>query len=546
MKPLTDKQVSAIIARILHGDAAGLLALTYGRVSTTKQVQGVSLKGQKGRMQRYADERRVGILRHYEEPGESAWRGRRPVFQELLADLPHWRDQGVCLLIVYQLDRFARNLHYALDVLQILRAHGIIVVSVVDMVDYTTAEGWKAFMNRLTEAEAYSRRLSEIMVDTRLSEAEEGRIVGPVPTGYRRAEGGAEPDERAEQQRWLFERAATGEYSYTALVDLMNSRDYRAWSEQAGQAVTYTKYNLIEMLHNPFYIGQVRVNGKTYPGNHPGIIAQDTWDRVQAVFARRKSRRAPTTRTDRLLTGLLGCVHCGAIMWQHHITTTGATYRCPNRERGTCAARDVPEGIVLPTLHTILGMLTVPLDWHAVVARKAAALLDPAPEAAPIDRARELQRLRLEFLDRTISEAEYLRRRAALEQPAATKQQQIGIDLEAAAAYLADLPALFAKGDLPRRRALLHSLFETFFVDKGAGVVAYTPREPYRDLMASAGYAALMQWGAGEPGGGRVYELPTGRIPSVWQGYLIPLGTVVAPGVYATRAGASAGNRPAV
>jgi hypothetical protein len=46
------------------------------------------------------------------------------------------------------------------------------------------------------------------------------------------------------------------------------------------------------MLQNPIYRGEITHKGKSYPGEHPAIIAQPLWDEVQAVFARNRVERA--------------------------------------------------------------------------------------------------------------------------------------------------------------------------------------------------------------------------------------------------------------
>ncbi len=523
MKPLIDAQVSAIIQRVMHGDATGLLAIAYGRVSSAGQVKGVSLQGQRGRAQRWADERRITVVSHYEEPGESAWKGKRPVFQQLLADLPQWRRQGVCLLLVYQLDRFARNLHYALNTLQTLREHGIIVVSVVDMVDYTTADGWKAMMSRLTDAEGFSRVLSRVIRDTRLTEAQDGRPIGPMPTGYSRRDGAAYPNDRADQQRYIFARFASGEYSCETLAHHMNTLGYRVWSEQQACDVPYTKYSIGDMLRNPFYIGQIRINGVVYSGNHERIIDQPTWDAVQALFVRRRRARPVIASNDRIFTGLLSCVHCGVMLWQHHMTGSGATYRCPGRERRQCQAQDVPEAVIMPYLHTLLSALVLPTDWQTEVITRTVEQLDPAPIAPVLDRERERRAARLRFLDGELSEAEYTATIAEIDAPPAAAQA-VAVDMVRALTYLQNLPTLFARGGVMQRRALLKSLIETLYVDKGSGVVAVTPRAPYHDLLVASTHAALIRWEVGEPGGDRTHQLPIYRIPSVWSGYMIPVG----------------------
>jgi hypothetical protein len=82
----------------------------------------------------------------------------------------------------------------------------------------------------------------------------------------------------------------------------------------------------------------------------------------------------------------------------------------------------------------------------------------------------------------------------------------VAVDLARAQVYLHNLPTLFARGGVLQRRALLKSLIETLYVDKGCGVVAVTPRVPYHELIVASTHAALMQWEVGEPGGIRTHD----------------------------------------
>jgi hypothetical protein len=61
------------------------------------------------------------------------------------------------------------------------------------------------------------------------------------------------------------------------------------------------------MLQNHMYLGKVHHQGTYYPGQHPAIIAQELWDKVQARFAAnlQAPRRRPRSASKSLLTGLL-------------------------------------------------------------------------------------------------------------------------------------------------------------------------------------------------------------------------------------------------
>ncbi len=90
----------------------------------------------------------------------------------------------------------------------------------------------------------------------------------------------------------------------------------------------FTRGNLYLLLSNPIYIGRVRHNGETYPGQHQPIIDEETWDKVQDRLARNAVKRSCETnaRTPSLLTGLI-FDETGDKLCPTHATKNGRRYR---------------------------------------------------------------------------------------------------------------------------------------------------------------------------------------------------------------------------
>jgi site-specific DNA recombinase len=64
---------------------------------------------------------------------------------------------------------------------------------------------------------------------------------------------------------------------------------------------------LYSMLQNRIYLGEIVHKDKSFPGQHPSIIDQSLWDRVQLQFKAnlQAERRRPRATSTSLLTGLL-------------------------------------------------------------------------------------------------------------------------------------------------------------------------------------------------------------------------------------------------
>lgn len=518
-KRLTDEQLSVLIRRAIYAAPGSppALAVGYGRVSSSGQVQGSSLDGQRLDIDDWATGANIIVTRHYEEPGESAWKGQRPVFQQLLADLPDLVAQGVRYVVVYLLDRFARNTTYGLDVIERLRQHGVALIAVENMVDYSSPDGWKSLIERLASAEHYSHNLSKVMKTTARREVvRERRHVGPVPTGYTRQNKQLIPNGDAAAIQTLFRLYATGLHSLTSAAETMNSQGHYVWNIQTGQVMPYTKYSVIGMLHNSVYIGKVRYQGIDYDGHHQAIIDQETWDTVQTILNQRAHKRGwtPISAGQGLLSEIIRCEQCDGRMWQHHKTTHNRVYyECSNHQRGQCSMTAVRNDHIDPEMLRIIGALRLPADWQTDIIAAAQRQL-PQPQQQP-DPTVGLAALKQAFLNDRISADEYEQQRLGLSRaPISPRQATAAIDVPAALAWLNNLEALLQASPLTERRVVLQSLMAAVWVTK-KGIAAFQPRQPYMDLMAiMQQYSRAVSRGGSHP---TLWD-----IPPIWISYNVP------------------------
>jgi site-specific DNA recombinase len=140
--------------------------------------------------------------------------------------------------------------------------------------------------------------------------AREGRwMSGRTPYGYTRADGRLVPDPvKTDVVRRIFALYTERKLGTTAIARKLEAEGappprQHGWSPNALQLI----------LQNPAYRGLVRWNGQTHPGLHEPLIDQDSFDRAQALLARRHEdaslRRG--NPSDFLLSGLVRCHRCG-------------------------------------------------------------------------------------------------------------------------------------------------------------------------------------------------------------------------------------------
>jgi len=109
-------------------------AVIYCRVSSKEQVDGTSLESQEIACREYAARNRINIQRVFVERGESAKFADRTQLLELLAFCRN-RAHAVDCLLVWKVDRLARNIGDHFSIKASLLKQNIRVISVIEPID---------------------------------------------------------------------------------------------------------------------------------------------------------------------------------------------------------------------------------------------------------------------------------------------------------------------------------------------------------------------------------------------------------------------------
>ena len=136
-----------------------MTAVIYARYSSDNQRE-ESIEGQLRECTAFADKNGITVLRHYIDRAVSAKTDNRPEFQNMI------KDSGQKLfdmIIVWKLDRFARNRYDSARYKAQLKKNGVKVVSAIEVIS-DGAEG--IILESMLEgfAEYYSVDLSEKVV----------------------------------------------------------------------------------------------------------------------------------------------------------------------------------------------------------------------------------------------------------------------------------------------------------------------------------------------------------------------------------------------
>lgn len=284
-----------------------LNAVIYARYSSHSQTE-QSIEGQLHDGYAYAERCGYRVIGEYIDRALTGTKDDRPDFQRMIADAEKHQFQ---IVIVWKLDRFARNRYDSAIYKRQLKKHGVRVVSVMENIN-DSPEG--IILEGLLEAmaEYYSANLAENIKRGQAESVKKGWYVGgPVPLGYQVIDHRLVRDDRtAPLVVELYQRYAAGE----SLADVAASFNARGYRTSRGRLFTCNSFH--SMIPNSTYIGDYTFSGQIIPGVSDPLIDPDLYDR--AVRRRDRMRRAPASGrgpVSFLLQGKLFCGLCGAPMF---------------------------------------------------------------------------------------------------------------------------------------------------------------------------------------------------------------------------------------
>ncbi len=279
----------------------------YARYSSEKQKE-ESIEGQLRECKAFAKRNDIHIVDTYIDRAISAKTDNRPSFQKMIKDSA---KKPFDVILVWKLDRFARNRYDSAHYKSVLRKNGVKVVSVTESIS-EGAEG--ILLESLLEgmAKYYSAELSEKVVRGLTENALKCLYNGgTLPIGY---------VVDANQQYQIdpvaapavleaFQLYASGT-SMQKLADRFNLAGIR--TKRGGKLDTD---NITRMLHNRKYIGEYRYRDIVVPNGIPAIVSEELFNRVQERMAANKKAPAKHKAEDEyLLTTKLYCGKCKCFM----------------------------------------------------------------------------------------------------------------------------------------------------------------------------------------------------------------------------------------
>ena len=333
-----------------------MTAVIYARYSSDNQRE-ESIEGQLRECKAFAEKNDIQIVGTYIDRAYSARTDNRPDFQKMIKESAGKKFE---LVIVWKLDRFARDRYDSAHYKAILKKNGVKVVSATERISDGT-EG--ILMEAVLEgmAEYYSAELSEKVIRGLTENAYKCKFNGGnIPLGYTiNSEHHFQIDPIvAPAVLWAFNAYADG-ISMTEIADELNAKGIRsAFGGKIGIDM------VTRMLHNRRYIGEFKYRDIVNPNGIPAIVPIELFDRVQERMAANKKAPAKHKAEDEyLLTTKLYCGKCNRFMvgecGTSRTTNVYRYYKCAGvKKRMGCDKKTVKkdwiENLVIEQIQKVL------------------------------------------------------------------------------------------------------------------------------------------------------------------------------------------------
>ncbi|MDD2362473.1 MAG: recombinase family protein [Eubacteriales bacterium] len=314
-------------------------AVIYARYSSDSQRE-ESIEGQIRECKAFAEKNAITILSTYIDRALSAKTDNRPEFQRMI------KDSGLNLfdiVIVWKLDRFARNRYDSAHYKSILRKNGVKVLSATEVIS-EGAEG--IILESVLEgyAEYYSAELAEKVVRGMTENALKCKFNGgTLPVGY------IIDSEQHFQIDPLTAPAVLDAFTQYAegatIKEVSDSLNVRGITTKKNKPMSIN--SVTRMLKNRRYIGEYQYRDVIEPSGIPAIVPHELFERVQEKME--KNKKAPArhkAEDDYLLTTKLFCGKCKSFMIGEsgvsHTANVHRYYKCVAVKRhGTCNKKTV-------------------------------------------------------------------------------------------------------------------------------------------------------------------------------------------------------------
>jgi DNA invertase Pin-like site-specific DNA recombinase len=280
-------------------------AVIYARYSSSGQRE-ESIVGQIRDCKRYAEAKGFNVLHEYTDEAKSGTSDARPGFQKMIKDSDKHDFKAV---LVWKLDRFARNRYDSAIYKAKLKKNGVRVYSAMEAI----SEGSEGIiMEGLMEsmAEYYSANLSENVKRGNYDSCLEHKTLGKRVYGYGTDANGCYCIDKDEAP--IVKQIFNDFDSNKSVVRIVNELNKSGIASSHGKK--WNQNLLRSLLRNDKYTGVYHFGSYREENVIPVIIKKDLFESVQMKIGGHHSYPSANRPDPYLLTTKLFCGECGASM----------------------------------------------------------------------------------------------------------------------------------------------------------------------------------------------------------------------------------------
>ncbi|MDH5650015.1 MAG: recombinase family protein, partial [Gammaproteobacteria bacterium] len=290
------------------------VCFTCDRVSSRKQEDNTSLRAQKERGLKYAQEKGFAVAHNYSFV-ESASKKTRPNFHAMMHDAVKF---DVDILVFKTVDRLARNLPDIQLVLDFIYEHGRQVHLYDDGLRLTPAMDSNDALNFMLKgvlAKGETDRLGQRIRRAYDFKVENGVKPGKAIFGYRYDPKSLKHEFDPETKPildFIFHTFDSQDISCQELAELLNKKGYPTGERQT----TWTGQNLHKLLINPTYHGEFYARGDLIRADrkhHDIYYPKSRYEVRLKKLDLRRSGRKENKKSDPLAR-FLRCARCGTTL----------------------------------------------------------------------------------------------------------------------------------------------------------------------------------------------------------------------------------------
>ncbi|MED1711681.1 recombinase family protein [Bacillus thuringiensis] len=307
--------------------------LVYGRVSTEKDEQVSSLENQ------------IDICRDWIEKNNFEWNEKSIVIDDgitgtILLDraamqlvLEKSRKREIKMVLFKSIHRLARDMKDALEIKEILLAHGVRLVTIEEGYDslYEGKNDMKFEMFAMFAAQ-YPKTLSVSISGALAAKVRRGEHIGPIPFGYAiKDKKLIVNEETAPTIRQIFRWYLHDGFGFKTITRLLNEEMIKGNVCKPRKKDKWQVTSVQRIIQNPTYAGifvynrytTIKINGRkkqiqnprekwlVYENHHPAIITTKEWETANSKEVTNKKTKISAWNEFR---GLLKCSECGSNM----------------------------------------------------------------------------------------------------------------------------------------------------------------------------------------------------------------------------------------